>query len=76
VGRLHDHPLRRLREHRPPHGRERGFSLLTAGLTELIQTLREAKAYPLTLAFLGSHLISPTASTPSSRCPRSTARTS
>jgi UMF1 family MFS transporter len=50
-------PLRRLHEHRAPHGPERGPSVVTAGFTELRDTLRSARALPLTLAFLGSYLI-------------------
>ncbi|GAA3010238.1 MFS transporter [Actinokineospora diospyrosa] len=54
-------PLRRLRGH---HERPQGTaaegargSVLTAGFRELRTTLREARAYPLTLAFLGTYLI-------------------
>lgn len=50
-------PLRALRRHQRPHGTERGASLLVAGFQELGQTLRAARAYPLTLAFLGTYLI-------------------
>lgn len=50
-------PLRRLRRHRPPQGDERGAAVLTAGFRQLAGTLREARAYPLTLAFLGCYLI-------------------
>ncbi|GLW94980.1 MFS transporter [Actinokineospora globicatena] len=53
-------PLRRLRGHheRPQGtGTERSGSVLTAGFRELFTTLREARAYPLTLAFLGTYLI-------------------
>jgi UMF1 family MFS transporter len=50
-------PLRRLHEHQSAHGGERGVSVVTAGFKELRETLRSAKAYPLTLAFLGSYLI-------------------
>lgn len=50
-------PLRRLRRHQPPHGTEHGASVLTAGFRELRDTLRHAKGYPLTLAFLGTYLI-------------------
>jgi UMF1 family MFS transporter len=50
-------PLRRLHQHQPPHGREKGVSAVTAGFVELKETLKAAKAYPLTLAFLGSYLI-------------------
>jgi UMF1 family MFS transporter len=50
-------PLRTLHEHRSPHDAQRGVSVVTAGFKELRETLRSAKAYPLTLAFLGSYLI-------------------
>ncbi|PRX45033.1 UMF1 family MFS transporter [Prauserella shujinwangii] len=50
-------PLRRLHEHQPPHGRERGASIVRAGFSELWQTLRAARAFPLTLAFLGAYLV-------------------
>lgn len=49
--------LRRLRQHQAPHGAERGASVITAGFSELGKTLREAKAFPLTLAFLGTYLV-------------------
>jgi MFS transporter, UMF1 family len=50
-------PLRRLRNHQPAHGREQGTSVLTSGFKELRSTLRGARAYPLTLAFLGTYLL-------------------
>jgi UMF1 family MFS transporter len=50
-------PLRRLHQHQPPHGAEKGVSAVSAGFVELWETLKAAKAYPLTLAFLGSYLI-------------------
>jgi MFS transporter, UMF1 family len=50
-------PLRALRTHQRPHGAERGASVLVAGFRELGQTLRAARAFPLTLAFLGTYLI-------------------
>ncbi|HET9141600.1 MFS transporter [Actinophytocola sp.] len=50
-------PLRRLRQHQPPHGAEHGGSVVTAGFRELRDTLKAARAYPLTLAFLGTYLI-------------------
>jgi UMF1 family MFS transporter len=50
-------PLRRLHQHQAPHGREKGVAAVTAGFAELKETLKAAKAYPLTLAFLGSYLI-------------------
>ncbi|MCP2257627.1 MFS transporter, UMF1 family [Streptoalloteichus tenebrarius] len=50
-------PLARLRRHQPPHGRERGVATLGAGFRELGATLRAARRFPLTLAFLGAYLI-------------------
>jgi UMF1 family MFS transporter len=50
-------PLGRLRRHQPPHGRERGVTVLRAGFRELAGTLRQARAFPLTLAFLGAYLV-------------------
>lgn len=50
-------PLRRLTQHQAPQGAERGGSIITAGFRELATTIRGAKAYPLTLAFLGIYLI-------------------
>jgi UMF1 family MFS transporter len=50
-------PLRRLRKHQAARDLEPGTSVLTAGFKELGHTLRGAKAYPLTLAFLGTYLI-------------------
>ncbi|MEV0679327.1 MFS transporter [Actinosynnema sp. NPDC050436] len=50
-------PLKRLKRHQEPHGGESGASVITAGFRELRQTLRQAKTFPLTLAFLGTYLI-------------------
>lgn len=50
-------PLRRLRQHQPPLPREPGTSVVTAGFAELKTTLRQARTFPLTLAFLGTYLI-------------------
>jgi UMF1 family MFS transporter len=51
-------PLRRLRDHQRPHGDEHGpGGVLTGGFRELGNTLKLARAYPLTLAFLGTYLI-------------------
>ncbi len=50
-------PLSRLRRHQPPHGSEHGASVLKAGFVELRSTLRQARAFPLTLAFLGAYLV-------------------
>ncbi|MFC3893966.1 MFS transporter [Lentzea rhizosphaerae] len=50
-------PLTRLTEHQSPHGREHGASVISAGFKELGATLKQAKAFPLTLAFLGTYLI-------------------
>ncbi|CAM3818870.1 MFS transporter [Kibdelosporangium persicum] len=50
-------PLRRLKKHQPAHTSAQDTSALTAGFKELGDTLRGAKAFPLTLAFLGTYLI-------------------
>ncbi|TWP48411.1 MFS transporter [Lentzea tibetensis] len=50
-------PLRALTQHQAPHGAESGASVVTAGFKELGQTFKAAKAFPLTLAFLGTYLI-------------------
>lgn len=50
-------PLRRLKERQPPHGREHGAGIMRAGFSELAGTIREARAFPLTLAFLGAYLV-------------------
>lgn len=51
-------PLRRLRDHQRPHGSEYGTgSVIIGGFRELGSTLKSARAYPLTLAFLGTYLI-------------------
>lgn len=50
-------PLARLRRHRAPRGTEHGASVLSAGFRELLSTLRQARTFPLTLAFLGAYLI-------------------
>ncbi len=51
-------PLRRLKDHQRPHGGERGAGgVLVGGFRELGATLKLARAYPLTLAFLGTYLI-------------------
>ncbi len=51
-------PLRRLKDHQRPHGGEHGpGGVLVGGFRELRNTLRLARAYPLTLAFLGTYLI-------------------
>jgi MFS transporter, UMF1 family len=50
-------PLSRLRRHQPPHGAEHGASVLSAGFRELAGTLRQARMFPLTLAFLGAYLV-------------------
>ncbi|WP_370937052.1 MFS transporter [Amycolatopsis sp. cg13] len=49
--------LRRLPRIHVPTETARGVSVLRSGFRELRQTLGEAKAYPLTLAFLGSYLL-------------------
>jgi UMF1 family MFS transporter len=51
-------PLRRLKDHQRPHGDEHGAGgVVLGGFRELRNTLRLARAYPLTLAFLGTYLI-------------------
>ncbi|ASO20410.1 UMF1 family MFS transporter [Actinoalloteichus hoggarensis] len=50
-------PLARLRGHQPPQGSERGVAVFRAGFSQLAQTLREAKSYPLTLGFLAAYLV-------------------
>ncbi|MGH4012452.1 MAG: MFS transporter [Pseudonocardiaceae bacterium] len=50
-------PLSRLRRHQPAQGTERGIAVLTGGFRQLGGTLREARAYPLTLGFLAAYLI-------------------
>lgn len=50
-------PLRRLRAHQPAQGDERGAAVLAAGFRQLGRTLRDARNYPLTLAFLGAYLV-------------------
>jgi UMF1 family MFS transporter len=50
-------PLRRLRRHQPPQGGEQGPAVLTAGFRQLGSTLREARRFPLTLAFLAAYLL-------------------
>lgn len=50
-------PLSRLRRHQQPQGAERGVAVLTAGFRQLRATLRDARAFPLTLGFLGAYLI-------------------
>jgi MFS transporter, UMF1 family len=50
-------PLRRLKDHQRPRSAEHGAGGLSGGFRELASTVRAAKAYPLTLAFLGTYLI-------------------
>ncbi|WP_433274216.1 MFS transporter [Actinosynnema sp. CS-041913] len=50
-------PLARLKRHQEPHGGETGASVITGGFRELRQTIRQARLFPLTLAFLGTYLI-------------------
>jgi MFS transporter, UMF1 family len=50
-------PLARLRQHQAPHGGEHGAGLIVAGFKELGQTLKSARMFPLTLAFLATYLI-------------------
>ncbi|TWG07551.1 MFS transporter [Saccharopolyspora dendranthemae] len=50
-------PLTALRRHHAPERGEKGAAAVTAGFKQLFTTLREAKHFPLTLAFLGSYWI-------------------
>ncbi|MCP3802865.1 MFS transporter [Allokutzneria sp. A3M-2-11 16] len=50
-------PLSRLKRHRAPAKRDPGSSVLVDGFRELRSTVRAARAFPLTLAFLGAYLI-------------------
>ena len=50
-------PLARLRRHQPPRGREQGAGVLTAGFRELGATARQARLFPLTLAFLVAYWV-------------------
>ncbi|RRO19997.1 MFS transporter [Saccharopolyspora rhizosphaerae] len=50
-------PLTALGRHRAPEGGEKGTAVVTAGFKQLLGTLREAKHFPLTLAFLASYWI-------------------
>ncbi|MFO7193237.1 MULTISPECIES: MFS transporter [Thermocrispum] len=50
-------PLRRLRDRRRPRPVEPGVGVIRAGFRELADTLREARAFPLTLGFLGAYLV-------------------
>ena len=50
-------PLARLRRHQPAHGAEHGVAVLAAGFHELRSTVAQARAFPLTLAFLGAYLV-------------------
>ncbi|GAA3884905.1 MFS transporter [Saccharothrix violaceirubra] len=50
-------PLARLGRHREPRPVEAGQSVVSAGFTELRTTLRQARTFPLTLAFLGTYLL-------------------
>lgn len=50
-------PLVKLRRHPPPPGDTVGGSVVTAGFRQLGHTLRGARAYPQTLAFLIAYLV-------------------
>ncbi|MER7013544.1 MFS transporter [Saccharopolyspora sp. NPDC000359] len=50
-------PLAALRRHRAPEGAPRATASVTDGFRQLKSTLREAKLFPLTLAFLGAYWI-------------------
>lgn len=53
-------PLTALRRHRAPESgedRERSATAITAGFKQLLTTLRQARHFPLTLAFLGAYWV-------------------
>lgn len=50
-------PLAALRGHHAPEGSERGASVITAGFKQLGSTIKQARSFPLTLAFLGAYMI-------------------
>ena len=50
-------PVFVLRHRHVPTGAERGASVVTSGFRQLSGTLRQARHFPLTLAFLGAYLI-------------------
>ncbi|HEY3894148.1 MAG TPA: MFS transporter [Pseudonocardiaceae bacterium] len=50
-------PLSRMRRHQPPQGSERGLAVVAGSFRQLVRTLRDARCYPLTLAFLAVYLI-------------------
>lgn len=50
-------PAFALRRHHAPEGSERGASVFTAGFRQLASTMRQARYFPLTLAFLGAYMI-------------------
>lgn len=50
-------PLAALRRHHQPEGSERGSSVVTAGFRQLWSTVRQARHFPLTLAFLGAYMV-------------------
>ncbi|GAA2806889.1 MFS transporter [Saccharopolyspora taberi] len=50
-------PLAALRRHQRPEGSERGASVITAGFRQLLSTVKQARHFPLTLAFLGAYMI-------------------
>lgn len=68
--------LRALPRRHTPTATEPGVSVLRAGFRELRQTVVAAKAFPLTLAFLGSYLIFADGISTVVACRRSTGRTS
>jgi UMF1 family MFS transporter len=50
-------PLRTLRNRGSGYVGEQGVPVITAGFRQLLETLREAKAYPQTLLFLAAYLL-------------------
>jgi UMF1 family MFS transporter len=49
--------LSTMRRHQPPQGAEQGLAVFTAGFRQLGSTVRDARAFPLTLGFLAAYLI-------------------
>lgn len=50
-------PLSRMRRYQLPQGSEQGLAVVAGSFRQLARTLRDARCYPLTLAFLAIYLI-------------------
>ncbi|GAB3292883.1 MFS transporter [Parasphingorhabdus pacifica] len=50
-------PVFALGRHHEPEGTERGTSVVTAGFRQLWSTFRQARHFPLTLAFLAAYMV-------------------